>query len=1056
MFKKVLFSFVVFTVAISGAYSQAITVTNISSSGHFSSAAPTTGCGMGLPVVTATYLSGTGSTVSGGVITCTNQCGSTTVRITLSNVRWTKFPANNWLHGISFTPGNVTVGVPPGGLPAGWAPFTSSTGSCASPITTGVGFYFDAGGQACCPGMVPLDGIPGNNYGDPVADCNFDYTFFFDLTFCNSSITTNPLVFSARGTSDYQTGCWTGVDNIATSRIQFVLSTTPCTVPIYSTAPSAAAPVKDCTGPTVNYTSTLTAGCGSGSNVTWWTASTLGTQLGSGSPFVYDPAGSVCPGGTTVYAACCPVGSTCAARVAVGIPNTCVAALSITNVATTNPTCSDPNGSINSVTVANATGTVTYTLNPGGASNTTGVFPGLTGTNYTLTAVDAGGCTATANVVFTPGGGSTVPTFTQVAPICSGGTLAPLPTTSNNGFTGTWSPALNNTATTPYTFTPSTGQCATTATMTITVNQPVTPTFTQVAPICSGQPLSPLPTTSNNGISGTWSPAVNNTTTTPYTFTPTAGQCATTATMTITVNSTVTPTFTQRPPVCSGTVMAPLPTTSNNGITGTWSPALNNTATTPYTFTPAAGQCATTATMTITVNSNVTPTFTQVAPICSGGTLVPLPTTSNNGITGTWSPALNNTATTPYTFTPSAGQCATTATMTITVNTQVTPTFTQIAPICSGGTLAPLPTTSNNGITGTWSPALNNTATTPYTFTPTTGQCATTATMTITVNSQVTPIFTQVAPICLGGTLAPLPTTSNNGITGTWSPALNNTATTPYTFTPATSQCASTATMTITVNTAPPAPIVTSPLTYCQNAVVPALTATGNGLLWYNTLTGGTGSLSAPTPSTTTSGTNNYYVSQSTGTCEGPRATITVNVINALTANAGPSVTIQSGAQTSLNGSGTPGANYLWTANGPLSLTNATVLNPVANPTQTTIYTLTVSAASGLCPSASDSMIVTVETSCVNVRNAFTPNGDGINDTWLVYDQAFCLQPNSVRVNVFNRYGNTVFESQNYTNNWNGTYKGKPVPDGTYYGVVEFTLANGNKRIVKTDLTLLR
>jgi hypothetical protein len=139
--------------------------------------------------------------------------------------------------------------------------------------------------------------------------------------------------------------------------------------------------------------------------------------------------------------------------------------------------------------------------------------------------------------------------------------------------------------------------------------------------------------------------------------------------------------------------------------------------------------------------------------------------------------------------------------MTITVNPNVAPTFTQVTAICSGATLAALPTTSTNGITGTWSPALNNLATTLYTFTSTTGQCALISTMTITVNPNVSPTFTQVTAICSGATLAALSTFSNNGITGTWSPALNNMATTLYTFTPTTGQCASTATMTITVNT---------------------------------------------------------------------------------------------------------------------------------------------------------------------------------------------------------------------------------------------------------------
>jgi hypothetical protein len=135
------------------------------------------------------------------------------------------------------------------------------------------------------------------------------------------------------------------------------------------------------------------------------------------------------------------------------------------------------------------------------------------------------------------------PTFNAVTPICAGENLAALPTTSNNGITGTWSPALDNTQTTTYTFTPDNGQCATQATLEIQVNSSVTPTFNAITPICAGENLAALPTTSNNGISGTWSPALDNTQTTTYTFTPDNGQCATQATLEIQVNSSVTPTF---------------------------------------------------------------------------------------------------------------------------------------------------------------------------------------------------------------------------------------------------------------------------------------------------------------------------------------------------------------------------------------------------------------------------------------------------------------------------------------------------------------------------------
>ncbi|WP_276504945.1 gliding motility-associated C-terminal domain-containing protein, partial [Terrimonas pollutisoli] len=116
-----------------------------------------------------------------------------------------------------------------------------------------------------------------------------------------------------------------------------------------------------------------------------------------------------------------------------------------------------------------------------------------------------------------------------------------LPTTSNNGITGTWSPAVSTSAigTTTYTFTPDAGQCAGTATLTITVTDQITPTFDPVNDVCLNATAPVLPTTSNNGITGTWSPAVSTAAigTTTYTFTPDAGQCAGTATLAITVKA---------------------------------------------------------------------------------------------------------------------------------------------------------------------------------------------------------------------------------------------------------------------------------------------------------------------------------------------------------------------------------------------------------------------------------------------------------------------------------------------------------------------------------------
>ena len=342
----------------------------------------------------------------------------------------------------------------------------------------------------------------------------------------------------------------------------------------------------------------------------------------------------------------------------------------------------------------------------------------------------------------------TAPAITSPVVYCQGQITTPLTATGTGllwytlatGGTGSVTaptPSTYATGNTLYYVSQSLGSCeGPRAAITVTVNPGVTPTFSPVADICSGEPLAELPTTSNNGITGTWLPALNNTTTTPYTFTPTAGQCAATAALTITVKPGITPTFTPVAAICSGTTLTALPTTSNNGITGTWAPALDNATTTPYTFTPTAGQCAATATLTITVNQKTIPTFTAVPTICSGDVLTALPTTSTNSISGTWLPALNNTTTTPYTFTPAAGECATTATLTITVNQKTTPTFAGFAPICYGETPPVLPATSTNGISGTWVPTtISNTATDTYTFTPNAGQCALSAPLNVTVLS---------------------------------------------------------------------------------------------------------------------------------------------------------------------------------------------------------------------------------------------------------------------------------------------------------------------------------
>ena len=69
----------------------------------------------------------------------------------------------------------------------------------------------------------------------------------------------------------------------------------------------------------------------------------------------------------------------------------------------------------------------------------------------------------------------------------------------------------------------------------------------------------------------------------------------------------------------------------------------------------------------------------------------------------------------------------------------------------------------------------------------------------------------------------------------------------------------------------------------------------------------------------------------------------------------------------------------------------------------------------------------------VIIPNTFTPNGDGVNDTWdigKINDYPNCV------VQVFSRYGQMVFQSTGYGVPWDGTYKGSPLPVGTYYYII--------------------
>ncbi|MFT3908742.1 MAG: gliding motility-associated C-terminal domain-containing protein [Ferruginibacter sp.] len=90
---------------------------------------------------------------------------------------------------------------------------------------------------------------------------------------------------------------------------------------------------------------------------------------------------------------------------------------------------------------------------------------------------------------------------------------------------------------------------------------------------------------------------------------------------------------------------------------------------------------------------------------------------------------------------------------------------------------------------------------------------------------------------------------------------------------------------------------------------------------------------------------------------------------------------------------------------------------------------------------------------CITLKNAFTPNGDGVNDYWILY-RYNCFK--RLEVNVYNRYGSIVYHSDNYKNDWNGKFKNQELPDGTYYYIIKVISFDGKEHLFKDNVTILR
>lgn len=167
--------------------------------------------------------------------------------------------------------------------------------------------------------------------------------------------------------------------------------------------------------------------------------------------------------------------------------------------------------------------------------------------------------------------------------------------------------------------------------------------------------------------------------------------------------------------------------------------------------------------------------------------------------------------------------------------------------------------------------------------------------------------------------------------------------------------------------------------------------------------------------------------------------------------NAGLDVEINVGESTVFNPTNTAHsvASFLWTP--PVALSCDNCENPDASPIETTIYTLTIVDDAGC--SASDALTVSVTSPLLLVPTAFSPNGDGTNDRF----RALNNNIDKYNLQVYNRWGEKVFETNVPNEGWDGVFKGVEQELGVYTWTCQYQLKGQTKKtLAKGNVTLMK
>ncbi len=260
--------------------------------------------------------------------------------------------------------------------------------------------------------------------------------------------------------------------------------------------------------------------------------------------------------------------------------------------------------------------------------------------------------------------------------------------------------------------------------------------------------------------------------------------------------------------------------------------------------------------------------------------------------------------------------------------------------------------------------------------------------------------------------------------------------------------CSTTAAQTIALNGISPGPETAQSTTLSVSSNNPGLFSSLN----ISSVSAGTATLSYQLAGTGTAAVN-VTVKDNGGTANGgtdtfsQTFTIRANELPVALINADKGLQISKGETVTLTASG--GGTYSWNTSPNVGGTSSSAVIKF-RPNQTTTYQVTASNASGCSSTASITINVTDDYSILQPANILTPNADGKNDTWVVKN--LDLYPNNT-VSIFDKGGRLLNKVSHYNNDWDGTYNGAPLAEGTYYYVIDFGPGKG---LIKGFITILR